>query len=174
MSNTWKTSNNRSTGARRSNTTRSNYGTWSNYGSGYASSYGTRTGSTSTNNAWSPNSPKFNPIKEECECRIGSYENIYTQCSGTGKTPFSPTTANKFVKFVNNGAYVYKFNSSEFRRFFGNSFDYTNCTPNTAFRYLKTKFGAGIKGVAQGKGNNWLICASSNVSARPFTNYDWK
>lgn len=147
----WKSSSNRSTNYRRSATTRGN-----NFG-----------GTT-----WSPNSPKFNTAKNECETRIGSYENIYSQFTGSGATPVSPSTANKFIKYVDNGNRVYKFNNAQFSRYFGNSMK--NTTPTVAFRYLKQKFGGGIKAVCRGKGNNWLICASPNVSGRAFTSYNWK
>jgi hypothetical protein len=147
--------------------------TWSS--SSYRSTYyrGSRTSrsSTSYNTGWSSSSPKFNNVRNECQYRIGSYENIYSQCSGSGKTPFSPSTANKWVKYVNNGALVYKFNHAQFCRFFGRQL--RAATPMFAFRHLKNKFGSGIKAVCRGKNNQWLVAASPNVSGRAFTSYDW-
>jgi hypothetical protein len=119
------------------------------------------------------NSPKFTPVKQECQWRIGSYRNVYTQFTGGGtKTTISPAMANRWIRYINNGNRVYKFNNAQFTRYFG-----TNWTtgPITAARqYLRRKFGTGIKDVARGKGNCWLVATTKNVTGRPFNNYSWK
>jgi hypothetical protein len=117
------------------------------------------------------NSPKFRPVRDECQWRIGSYRNVYSQFAGGTRTNFSPATANKWIRYVNNGVRVYKFNSIEFTRHFGARLTYT--TPTTARQFLRQKFGACIKDVTRGNGNCWLIATTKNVTGRPFAQYDW-
>lgn len=118
------------------------------------------------------NSPKFKPIKDECQWRMGSYRNVYAQFTGTGmKTYFSPTTANKWVRYVNNGVQVYKFTNKDFTKHFGAKWSYA--TPTTTRKYLTQKFGSSIKDVTRGKGNCWLVAASKTPSSHPFNNYRW-
>ncbi len=146
---------------------------WSGGTRGGTTSRTTVGGGTTGGSGWPCNSPKFSPVRSECETRIASYRNIYSQCSGVGRqTAFSPTTANRWVKFINSGARVYKFSSAQFSRYFGSQ--WTGGTPTTCFRYLRQRFGTGIKAVTRGKGNCWLVCASSSVTARPFATYNWK
>ncbi len=122
---------------------------------------------------YSVNSPKFSPVKSECQWRIGSYKNVYSQISGAGsKTIFSPSTANKWIRFVNNGTKVYKFTNQQFARAFGAQT--SRLSPTTCVRALQRKFGAGIKSVTRGKGSCWLVAATSNVNSGPFRNYAWK
>lgn len=128
-----------------------------------------RTGTTAS---FSPT--KFNSFRKEITAKIGSFRNVNQQISGAGKvTAFSPTTANKWIKFINSGTYVYKFNSAQMGRIVGQPASST-VTPTAAFRTLKSKFGAGIKGVTRGKGNNWLVAATNRITSRPFSNYTWK
>jgi hypothetical protein len=123
--------------------------------------------------SWSYNPSQFSKPRQEIECRIWSYRMLNQQFSGSGKvTAFSPTTATRWVKFVNDGAYVYKFANKDFCRWFGNY--WTGSSPNAAYKYLRKRFGSGIKAVARGRGNAWLVCAMPTVSARPFSNYNWK
>ena len=127
---------------------------------------------THTTMNYACNSPKYNPVRNECQWRMGSYRNVGTQFNGTGaKTVFSPTTANKWLRYVNNGVRVYKFNHNDFARYFGSQ--WTRTTPTTARQYLKKKYGQGIKDVTRGKGNCWLIATTKNVTGRPFNNYPW-
>ena len=85
--------------------TRKNYNTTSKR-SGISST----TRSSQTNySTYACNSPKFKTVKGECQWRMGSYRNVYTQFSGTQKTCISPTVANRWIKYVNNGNRVYKF-----------------------------------------------------------------
>lgn len=129
------------------------------------------TNSYRTGTSYSPT--QFSNVRDQISQRMCSYRTIFTQCSGPGKvTWFSPTTANKWVKMINNGCLVYKFNNPDFCRSFGAQF--RNCNTTTAFRTLRQRFGTGIKAVCRGKNNCWLICASTNVSGRPFNNYNWK
>ena len=133
-------------------------------------------GRTNTRNAWpttsySPN--KYNNYKKELQAKIVSYRTINQQFTGTGYvTAFSPTGANKWINYVNQGAWVYKFNNAQFCRWFGTHWN--NATPTAAYRYLRNKYGAGIKAVTRGKGNNWLVAAMPKITARPFYNYHWK
>jgi hypothetical protein len=132
----------------------------------------TRNNST-TNTTFSKNSPAFNRPKTECEWRIGSYRTVYSQFTGAGQqTPFSPTNANKWVKLVNQGCRVYKFTNKDFCQRFGTQWQ--QGTPTACFRYLRQKFGPSIKAVTRGKGNNWLVATTPNISGRPFQNYSWK
>ena len=118
------------------------------------------------------NSPKFKPVRFECQWRIGSYRNIYSQFAGNLSTsPFSPTTAYKWVRYVNAGVRVYKFNNTEFCRYFGHNL--ARFTPMAARQYLKQKFGPGIKDVTRGNNNCWLVATTKSVTGRPFTSYTW-
>jgi hypothetical protein len=125
-----------------------------------------------TNTTWLCNSPYYRGIRTECQWRMGSYRNVYTQFTGTGRnTVVSPTTANKWMRYVNNGVQVYKFNFRDFTRYFGAR--WTNATPTAFRKYLNQRYGATIKDVTRGKGNCWLIAASRTPTARPFNNYNW-
>ncbi|MBL8879079.1 MAG: hypothetical protein JNG88_08160 [Phycisphaerales bacterium] len=165
--NSWRNSN-RGTGSSRGWNSGSG---WSNsWNSSYGGNYGSSSRSTTSSTSYSPT--QFSNVREQCQQRVTSYRTIASQCSGPGRVNwFSPSTANKFVRFVNNGCLVYKFSNPQFCRSFGSQFSNTNST--TAFRLLKNKFGTGIKAVTRGKNNCWLVCASSNVSARPFSQYNW-
>ncbi|MGD8451893.1 MAG: hypothetical protein PVJ57_08745 [Phycisphaerae bacterium] len=115
----------------------------------------------------------FNQPRQECQWRMGSYRNVYSQFTGaTKQTPFSPTQANKWLRYANNGYRIYKFTNKDFTRHFGNQ--WTNTTPTTCQRWMKQKYGSGIKAVTRGRGNTWLIATTGNVNARPFQNYTWK
>jgi hypothetical protein len=132
---------------------------------------------TTKRNTWnSPsypcNSPKFSGPKNECQWRIGSYRNVYSQFTGAGnKTVFSPTIANKWVRYVNNGVQVYKFTNKDFCRYFG--MRWATATPTAARKYLYGKYGSKIKDVVRGKGNCWLVATTKTPTVRPFTNYNW-
>ena len=118
------------------------------------------------------NSPKFRNVQQECQMRMGSYRNVYTQITGAGmRTNVSPTTANRWMKYVNNGVQVFKFTNKDFCTHFGNRWTYT--TPTAAYRYLKTRYGNTIKDVTRGRGNCWLVATTRTPAARPFTNYNW-
>ncbi len=146
-----------------------------------SSSRNTRgTGSGSTKATWSPSaafSPtKFNTQKKSVTAKIASFRTISQQFTGAGKvTAFSPSAANKWIGLVNNGANVYKFNGQQFNRYFGKFFsnNVNAVSPSIAFKTLKKEFGAGIKAVTRGKGNNWLV-ASTNNTASPFKSYSFK
>ncbi len=119
---------------------------------------------------------QWRPIRQDLTARIASFRTIHQQVSGPGNnTPFSPTAAKSWIRFVNNGCYVYKFSNSQFNKFFGKFFGANpNPSPTAACRFLKSQFGNGIKAVARGKGNTWLVAASPNVNARPFSTYTFK
>ena len=118
------------------------------------------------------NSPAFKRVRNECEWRIGSYRTIYSQFTGAGtKTTFSPTNANKWLNYVNNGYRVYKWSHKDFCKYFGSQWQ--QGTPTACQRYLKQKYGQGIKAVTRGKANCWLIATTPTVTARPFYNYNW-
>ena len=142
----------------------------------YANKYGkTRTSNISsasyTTSSYNPN--KYNTYKKTLQAKIGSYRTITQQFSGTGKvTAFSPAGANKWIRYVDQGAWVYKFNSTQFCKFWGSYWN--NPTPTAACLYLQKKFGTSIKAVTRGKGNNWLVAAMPKLTARPFSNYHWK
>lgn len=144
---------------------------WSN--TGWNRTGGWNTGSFSNQNTttYSVNSPQFNPIRVECQARIGSYKNVFSQCSGTSKTVFSPTTANKWLKFCNTGTLVYKFTNPQFVKFFGANC--TTMTPTACTKFFQQQFGTGIKAVTRGNNNCWLVAATKNVTATPFRNYSW-
>lgn len=132
---------------------------------------GTMMGTWTPSTSYSPT--KYNNYKKEIQAKIGSYRTLNQQFTGTGKvTAFSPTGANKWIKYVDQGAWVYKFNHTQFCRYFGSNWGHG--TPTAAYRYLKQKFGPGIKAVTRGKGNNWLVAATPKVNGRPFYNYTWK
>ena len=121
---------------------------------------------------WSYKPTQFNQANREIQWRMGSYRNIYSQFTGAGKvTAFSPTTVNRWIRYVNDGARIYKFNFQEFCRYFGTP--RTTCTPTVTFRWMRQKYGAGIKAVTRGKGNCFLVAATDRVNARPFNNYTW-
>lgn len=132
-----------------------------------------KTGRTFTMNTsrYPCKSPKFNTARTECQWRIGSYRNVYSQFTMTGnRTNWSPAIANRWVRYVNTGARVYKFNNNEFTRFFG--YQCTTCTPTAARMVLRRKYGMGIKDVTRGN-SCWLIATTRNVTGRPFNNYNW-
>ena len=150
---TWKTGTTRRTTGK--------YGT--KYGKTYSGTYSTT--------SYSPN--KYSTYKKTLQAKIGSYRTINQQFAGTGKvTAFSPAGANKWIKYVDQGAWVYKFSTPQFSKFWGNNWN--NPTPNNAFRFLQKKFGMYIKGVTRGKGNYWLVAAMPKITARPFNTYNWK
>lgn len=168
-------SNSRYSTTRRSSTTwnsgRRTTGSWNNR------STGSHTGSTTGSTTWTPsntyNPARFSTCRQEITAKIGSFRAINQQVSGAGRvTAFSPTTASKWINYVNDGCNVYTFNNNDFCRLFGRQL--SNCSPTQAFRSLKNRFGTGIKAVTRGKGNNWLIAATDRVTARPFSNYAWK
>ncbi len=128
----------------------------------------TRTFSCAT---YSPS--KYKTYQKNLQAKIGSYRTIWQQFNGTGKVvAFSPTSANKWIKYVDQGAYVYKFSNQQFSKFFGKNWN--NPTPTAALRFLKQKYGQGIKAVTKGKNNTWLVAATPKVNARPFSTYTWK
>ena len=87
-------------------------------------------------------------------------------------TAFSPTSVNKWIKYVDHGACVYKFNNKDFCKYFGNQ--WATSSPTSAFRFLKQKFGTGVKAVTRGKANCWLVAATPQMNGRPWNNYNWK
>jgi hypothetical protein len=114
----------------------------------------------------------FRQPRTECEWRMASYRNVYTQFTGAGAyTYLSPTTANKWIKFVNNGYRIYRFAQNDFTRYFG--MQWNTASPTTCYRWMRRKYGAGIKAVTRGRTNTWLVAATPNVTARPFQNYNW-
>lgn len=127
---------------------------------------------------WNPttypcNSPAFKTAQRECQWRMGSYWNVYTQFTGAGaRTNLSPTNANKWTKYVTNGFQVYRFTNKDFCRYFGAKWAYTS--PKSAYQYLRNHYGTAIKDVTRGKGNCWLIATTRTPTGRPFINYDWK
>lgn len=147
-SNTWKTGTQR-TGA--------------GYRSGQTTAYNTT--------QYPSNSPKFRATREECEWRIGSYRNVYSQFNANQKTAFSPNTASKWVRYVNNGSRVYKFTTQQFSKFFGTAWNWQ--TPSSAKQFLRKKFGACVKDVVRGNNNTWLVATTKNVTGRAFTTYNW-
>ncbi|MFO0840433.1 MAG: hypothetical protein U1D55_18145 [Phycisphaerae bacterium] len=133
----------------------------------------TNTTSSRTGSSTTYSSSKFTNTRREIQQRITSYRTLNEQVSGASSvTAFSPSAANKWVRFVDNGANVFKFNNNEFSRFFGTQTSRGNAT--VAFRTLRRKYGAGIKAVTRGRNNTWLVAASTNVTARPFSTYNWK
>ena len=126
---------------------------------------------TSSNTGRSFSASSFNKVTSNIQQKIGSFRNIYSQCTGTGTT-FSPATANKWINLVNNGAFVYKFTGTDFARWFGTNYN-PSWSPTTAMRHCRQRFGTGIKAVNRGRGNCWLVCASSSTTARPFNTYNW-
>ena len=155
---TWKTGTTRRTTGKHGNKYNKTYS-----GNTSRSSYPTT--------SYSPN--KYNNYKKTLQAKIFSYRTINQQFTGAGKvTAFSPAGANKWIKYVDQGAWVYKFSNPQFCKFWGNNWN--NPTPTAAFRYLQKKFGTCIKAVTQGKGNYWLVAATPKITARPFTTYNWK
>lgn len=127
--------------------------------------------STTNSSTWSPNSPQFKPIKNQCQAWIGSYKNVYSQINTSSKTSLSPTVANRFVKLINNGSFVYKFSNPQFTQKFGQTAK--DLSPTQATKFLQKKFGAGVKSVARGNANCWLVAATPNVQKGPFKSYNW-
>ncbi len=156
---------------KRSSARRSSSSTWNRGGATRASSssYGRSTG-TRSSTSYSPT--QYSTARNEIQARVGSYKNLNSQFTGSGRvTAFSPTTANRWIKLVNNGARVFKFSNKEFTQKFGARFG--EFTPTAACRELRKKFGQGVKAVTRGKGSNWLVACSPNISARPFGSYNW-
>ncbi|MBI5866355.1 MAG: hypothetical protein HZB38_17935 [Planctomycetes bacterium] len=159
----------------RTGTTRRTSNTWNPSGrfgysnSSTSSSYGARSNWTPT--TYSPN--KYNTYRTEITAKIQSYRAINQQFTGSGMvTAFSPSTCNKWINYVNDGCNVYTFTNQQFSRYFGTQ--WSNNAPTSAFRYLRNKYGTGIKAVTRGKGNCWLVAATPKVTARPFSGYSWK
>jgi hypothetical protein len=177
-SNSWTTgrinNSGRVTGGRTGGTGRMSSSIGRNSGRGAGWTGGRTTGgiSRTTNVAtWSPKSPQFNPIRTECQARIGSYKNVYSQFSGSGKTVFSPSVANKWLRFCNNGTFVYKFSKPQFVRYFGQNC--ANLSSAACTKLFQQKFGQGVKAVSRGNNNCWLVAATQSVTASPFMNYNW-
>jgi hypothetical protein len=143
-------------------------GTTSKYNRTYGGSF---IGSTYSGTCYSPT--KYNTYKKTLQAKIGSYRTIHQQFTGTGKvTAFSPAGANKWIKYVDQGAWVYKFNNTQFSKFWGPYWN--DPSPTVAFRYLQKKYGSNIKAVTRGKGNCWLVAAMPKLTARAFSTYTWK
>ncbi len=159
----------RTTAARTRNTT------FRTTGNKTRSTSGKTTAGRTTTKASAGYSPsKFNDIRQNIQQRVGSYRNIYAQVSGASKvTAFSPKTAQQWTKFINNGCNVYKFNTQQCSRFFGQQQFDSSTTNRTATQLFRAKFGAGVKAVAQARGNAWLVAATNNVNQGPFKNYKW-
>ncbi|GEM_PF-1224193 len=118
------------------------------------------------------NSPKFNQVRNECQWRMGSYWNVYAQFTGAGgRTNLSPTTANRWMRYVNNGVQVYRFSNTDFCKYFGSK--WANSTPRAAYQYLRSRYGNAIKDITRGKGNCWLVATTRTPMTRPFVNYNW-
>ncbi|MEW6250489.1 MAG: hypothetical protein AB1716_07565 [Planctomycetota bacterium] len=120
---------------------------------------------------YSCNSPRFNNIRNEFQWRIGSYRNVYNQFNTGQKTNWSPTVANRWMRYVNNGVQVYMFTNRQFTQYFGAR--WANANPTVIRKYLASRFGQMIKDVTRGNHNTWLIATSRTPTARPFTNYNW-
>lgn len=129
------------------------------------------------NPGWNPGrypttSAGFRQPRTECEWRMSSYRAIYWQFTGPGKqTAFSPTNANKWLRFINQGQRIYRFTNTEFSRHFGNQWN--NFPPTACLKWLRQKYGTGIKAVTRGRANTWLVAATPNVAGRPFQQYNW-
>ena len=134
----------------------------------------TKTGKTTKKKCfYKCNSPAFKQARSECQWRIGSYRTVYSQFGGNAKqTVFSPTTANKWMKYVTNGYCIYKFNNKDFYKYFGDQWH--TKSPTACYRWMKQNYGTGIKAITRGQANTWLIAATPNVNKGPFKNYNWK
>jgi hypothetical protein len=154
-------------------TSRKNYNTYGNYATygSYGCAGGAAGRTCATAATFTCNSPRYKTVRNECQLRIGSYRNVYTQFTGAGMTTWSPIIANRWMRYVNNGWQVFKFTNTEFCHHFGTQ--YGNLSAMTARRQLAHKFGACVKDVTKGKGNCWLIATTRTPTARPFANYDW-
>lgn len=149
-----------------------------NYRTKFSGSYGgfgsygtTKTTGTWTSKAYNPT--QFSNYRKTVQAYIVSFRNLNQQFSGTSRvTAFSPSTAKTWINFVNNGNYVYKFTNQQFCQTFGTQWN--TATPTAAFKYLRYRFGNGIRAVTRGRSNTWLVCASPNVTGRPFSTYNWK
>lgn len=124
-------------------------------------------------NFYKCDSPAFKPVRTECEWRMGSYRTVYSQFSGAAKqTVFSPTAANKWMKYVNSGYRVYKFSNLDFYKHFGNQWNYKS--PAACQRWMKQNYGHGIKAITRGRANSWLVATTQYINKGPFKNYTWK
>lgn len=156
-------------------------GSYSNtrYGTRTTNSYGTtgpwtgfstRTNNTSTTTGYA--TAQFKPYRNTVQAKICSFRTLEQQCTGTSRvTTFSPTTFNRWINMVNKGCCVYKFTNREVARFCGRNF--TGST-TTTLNLLRKKFGTGVKACASTRNSTWLVCATTNVTATPFSNYTWK
>lgn len=135
-------------------------------------SWRSTTSSSSRSSGRTFSASSFNKITTNIQQKIGSYRNIWSQFKGGSSTCFTPGTANKWINLIDNGANVYKFTGNDFARWFGTSYN-PKWSPTTAMRFCRQRFGMGIKAVNRGRGNCWLVCATSNVSSRPFNMYNW-
>ncbi len=146
-------------------TSRKNYATY------FTTARNTRTNQPPT--SWYPcNSRHFMTLRNEFQWRIGSYQNVYNQFNSGRRTVWSPTVANRWMRYVKSGVQVYQFTNREFTRFFGNRFN--NANPTVIRKFLTNRYGHSIKDVTRGNNNTWLIAASRTPSGRLFTNYNWK
>ncbi len=122
---------------------------------------------------YTKSSAAFRNVRGEYEWRMQSYRTVYTQFTGAGqKTPFSPTNANRWLRYINQGYRVYNWTNREFCRFFGAQWQ--TGSPTACFRYMRQRFGSTVKAVARGKGNCWLVATSQHVNGQPFRNYRWR
>ncbi len=138
----------------------------------YTNTCHTMKNSNTNPTTWPCNSPKFRIVRNECQWRMGSYRNVYSQFNAASQYAYmSPTTANRWIRYVNNGAQVYKFTNRDFCNHWGNKFASANT--RMAFQYLRNHYGSIIKDVTRGKGNCWLIACTRTPTGRPFMNYNW-
>ncbi len=137
---------------------------------GYQGTHRTGTRKVTT---FTKNSPAFKSVRTECQWRMGSYRSVYTQFAGGGqRTTFSPTNANKWLRYVNSGYRVYKWTPKDFYRYFGHQWQQE--TPTACYRWMRRKYGTCIKAITRGTGNCWLVATGQNVSGYPFQQYHWK
>jgi hypothetical protein len=150
-------------------TTRSYYKS----GTPYAGCQRTPRTGTRKPTTFTKNSPAFKYVREECQWRMGSYRTVWSQFAGAGqRTPFSPTNANKWLRYVNSGYRVYKWTPKDFYRYFGQQWHQES--PTACYRWMRRKYGTCIKDITRGAGNCWLVATSPHVTGYPFQNYHWK
>lgn len=158
----------------RNSYTNRGYNSYGYYGTTSRSTTTRGTAGRGTTATFATSSPKFNQAKQECTWRMGSYRNVWSQFGAGSKTQFSPTNANKWTRYVNQGTLVYKFNTNQFSKFFGTQWNkWSNASPTLAKQYLRRKYGTGIKDVTRGN-NCWLVAATKNVTGTLFRNYNWQ
>ncbi len=111
-------------------------------------------------------SKTYASARQQFEQKIRSFQALKSQTSGAGSARPTPATLQKFANVVNKGGIIRQASTPAIQRASGGK---KSCnTASSAYKALRSKYGAAIKAVAPAKGGKWLIAAAPTWKGRPF------